>query len=89
MTFSWLTLLPQQFQEFHPIGGVRAILSPISMRKFLLSTPLAFVALSVTLYVPAFFTAPLMMPVAGSSDNPFGRPSAENAIGRSPVQGIL
>ena len=47
MTLSWVTLSPQQFQLFQPMGGVRPILLPQRMVNFCSCSPLAFFALTV------------------------------------------
>ena len=76
ITFSCDTLLPQQFQEFHPIGGVRAMRSPTTMRSPRVQLPAAFEAFSVTSYVPFLRARPEMIPLSGSSLRPRGRPCA-------------
>jgi len=48
-TFSSVTEHPQQFQLFQPIGGVRQILSPTSMRRVRSAMPRLFLAVSLTL----------------------------------------
>ena len=46
---------PQQFQLFHPIGGVSAIVSPMTILSGFSSVPRSFLAWSVTLNSPAVF----------------------------------
>ena len=50
--------------------------------------PWAFRAASLTVCVPALVVRPVIRPVAESSDIPFGKSSALNMMGRSPVQAI-
>src|SRR3954454_13562756 len=57
---AWSTLGPQQFQEFHPIGGVSASVSPTTILKSFLSSPLAFFARKVTLYSQALSIVPVI-----------------------------
>ena len=47
MTLSCVTLKPQQFQLFHPMGGVKAILLPQRMVKRCVCSPFAFLAFTV------------------------------------------
>ena len=58
------------------------------MRKSLSVLSMLLEALSFTWYSPAFFTFPVIIPVAASNLSPLGSPSALNVIGRSPVHGI-
>src|SRR6267378_1687681 len=88
-TLSASTRDPQQFQLFHPIGGVSAISSPTTIRNFLLSDPLLFFAFNVVVYSPVLFNTPVICPFFESNCNPAGRCLAENSIGGSPLVGIL
>ena len=83
-----MTAKLKQFHEFHPIGGVSAILSPTTSFHFRLARPCAFSAATSNSYVPRSATAPPMIPRAASNVAPFGSPSTEMRIGRSPVTGI-
>src|ERR1043166_2157889 len=87
-TFSASTRLPQQFQLFQPIGGVRAIVSPTTIRNLFSLAPLVFSARRVTTCSPAFLNAPVIWPVVECNFNSFGKPLAENLMGRSAVAGI-
>ena len=84
-TLSWSMFLAQEFQPFHPIGGVKAMVSPIFIFNILTYLPSEFVALNETLYVPLCETFPVMMPVLESMESPAGNGLAENFIGLSPV----
>src|SRR6266566_6950851 len=88
-TLSASTRDPQQFQLFQPIGGVRAISSPTTIRNFFLSDPLPFLARKVTEYSPVFPKTPVICPLLESNCNPAGRRITENSIGRSPLAGIV
>src|ERR1017187_655074 len=87
-TLAASTLLPQQFQLFQPIGGVRAMVSPTMSLNFFSAVPLAFVARNVPRCWPGSFNAPVISPVSAATCSPAGRPSTENSIGRSPVAGM-
>ena len=78
---------PQQFQLFQPIGGVRAISSPTTIRSGRTAEPAVLRAVNVTGNVPGWFTTPVIRPVAASICNPSGRPAAVKLMGRSPVTG--
>ena len=77
------------YQLDQPMGGVRAIWSPTTMRNAFSAAPRAFFARSLTVYVPLMAIDPVIRPVFGSSMRPEGRPVAENSIGRSPVAGMV
>src|SRR6266481_2797066 len=87
-TFSASTRLPQQFQLFQPMGGVRAMVSPTTMRNFFSARPAEFLARRVTVYSPSFFSAPEISPDLESRCRPEGNESVLNSIGRAPVAGI-
>ena len=77
------------YQWFHPIGGVRARVSPTTSLNFFSAEPRLFFALNVILYSPFFAgVVPVMMPVFLSRVKVFGRFVALKAIGRLPVVGI-
>ena len=75
------------FQLLKPIGGVRASVSPATIRRSRDADPSAFAAVSRTTYVPAAGVVPLMMRVAGFMWSPGGSPWAVILIGRTPVTG--
>src|SRR5712675_113769 len=87
-TFSASTRLPQQFQLFQPMGGVREMVSPTTMQNFFSAPPAAFLARSVTVYSPGFFSAPEISPVLESICRPEGNEATSNSMGRSPDVGI-
>ena len=79
----------QQFQLFQPIGGVSAISSPTTIFRLRSQLPGAFAAFRCTVYSPGAVTRPVIRPVSGSSFSPWGSPSAEKVIGRTPVAAIV
>ena len=85
----WSTACAQQFQLFHPIGGVSAMRSPQTIRKFLSDCPHALRACRVTGYSPAVASVPVIRPSAAFTASPAGRPATLNSRGRSPVAGIV
>src|SRR5438552_13831980 len=88
-TFSASTSLAQQFQLFQPIGGVSAMVSPMTILSFLSSEPLSLLARSLTTKSPGESTVPVIRPVFVSSFSDGGNPDALNDIGRSPVAGTV
>jgi len=82
------TVSPQQFQEFQPSGGVSAIRSPTSTRKFFSAEPKVFFACNLTVNSPIFERAS-DTPGVHVKCKPFGSPLAENFMGRLPVAGML
>ena len=77
------------YQQFQPIGGVRASASPTTSLSPRRSEPSALVAERVTAYSPRSpGVRPVMMPEAASSVILAGSPSAPKVIGRLPVQGM-
>ncbi len=87
--FSSLTLSPQQFQLFHPIGGVSASRSPHFMVKFLLDSPILFLTTNTILYSALFFNVPVITPFVLFTDKPAGKFSTLYRNGFFPVAGIL
>ena len=85
ITFSCVTLRPQQFQLFQPIGGVRPILLPHRTVNRCVCSPFAFLAFTVNVYEPTFSKEPLNAPLSGFSVRPLGRSSEENFMGFSPL----
>ena len=73
-TLASLTALAQQFQEFQPIGGVRASLCwPPTIVNSRLALPRAFLTSISTTVEPGCLSEPVMMPVSGSSARPCGQ----------------
>ena len=62
MTFSCDTDNPQQFHEFHPMGGVSAMVLPTFMVSVALAVPCALVATSVSGYSPRLARLPCITP---------------------------
>ena len=88
-TFSSSTESPQQFQLFHPIGGVRAIRSPIFKVISFSATPFSFMAFRSTLKSPLSSVFPVIKPVEVSNFSPAGSPDASKVIGRLPLAIIV
>ena len=84
-----VTWFSQTYQLFQPMCGVRARVSPTTIRKGRFAVPWRLVAVRVTACVPGTATDPAIRPVAGSRRRPAGRPSAAKRIGRSPVAAIV
>src|SRR5689334_9374980 len=69
-----LTVVPQQFQEFQPSGGVSAsACAAPTITNGRDASPLAFLTWIVTAAAMGDFSDPVMMPAAGSSLRPAGR----------------
>src|SRR5260370_18492215 len=85
LTRSSETAPAKQFQLFHPIGGLSAIVSPTTILNFRLAAPREFFARKVTRYSPLLSSVPVIRPVCGLSCKPAGKLSAAKVIGRSPV----
>ena len=85
LTLSSVTALAKQFQLFQPIAGGRPICEPQTIFNFRSAWPSSFLAWSVTTYSPSLSSLPVIRPDCASNCKPDGRPSAENVIGRSPV----
>ena len=88
ITFSCDTLSAQQFHEFHPMGGVSAIMrSPTFSVNFCEAFPLAFSAVTVKVSSQAWSILPLNTPSLSESFSPAGKLLAVNFMGRSPDTG--
>ena len=72
-TLSPSTIGPQQFQLFHPSGGVSAMVSPTTILNCFELVPFEFRARKVTLCSPGLLNEPVMRPVFASSARPEGR----------------
>src|SRR5690349_19822758 len=88
-TFASLTSQPKQFQLFHPIGGVRAIVSPHTILSGRSVLPRALRTRRVTTWLPFSFRTPVRRPLWGSIWRPAGSLPAVKVIGRSPVAGTV
>src|SRR5437868_10638115 len=88
-SFSSLTLNPQQFQLFHPIGGVSASMSPHLMVNSRLAVPAAFVTTKFIFISPRSFRVPVITPFELFKLSPAGRFSTLYCFGFFPVAGIL
>src|ERR1017187_6843537 len=96
------TWLPQQFQLFQPMGGVRAMVSSTTILNSFSAEPRAFLARRVRRSSPGAGSDPVSSPVWESRWRPEGKAPPEvrgvcgggvkgwmeNCMGRSPVAGM-
>ena len=71
-----VTRSSQMYQLFHPMWGVRARVSPQTMRRGRLARPRELKTSSTTSWVPARSSRPPIWPVTSSSRSPLGSPVA-------------
>src|SRR5208282_6847591 len=83
------TSRPKTFQEFQPMGGARAKVSPLTILRGRCAMPSELMARRVTFHSPLRLITPVIRPEAGSSPSVFGNADAANFIGRSPVAGTV
>src|SRR6218665_134700 len=88
LTLSSDTLGAQQFQLFHPMGGVSAIPLPARIENLREALPCELLAFTVILYSPASFKTPVIIPFRASSFKPLGRLATEKVMGASPDAAI-
>src|SRR5690242_9562476 len=89
LTWAAVTFVPHTFQEFQPIGGVRASVPVLSITSTRSADPVFEIALRTTRARASFATCPEMIPVAGSRVKPWGKPIAAKRRALEAVAGIL